>query len=233
MNAYKVGVVFRTEMLGTASLNTELYADFIASKAPDEMDTDDELETISADELTEKGTTGFRRLPDGTPCLVDYMWKGFFKDAAKHLRRETGSRSAKMTAYRQRIDGNLFVFPRFIPLTWDGMWDETGENGPALPVCVRPLRASTAQGERIALARSEIVPAGATMEFHILTFGGIAEADMREWLTYGMVRGMGSWRNAGYGAFFFELAEMFDNEKEDVVRGLADAGKLLGFAKQH
>jgi len=228
MNAYKVGVVFRTEMLGTASLNAELYADFIASKAPDEMDTDDELETISAAELTEKGTTGFRRLPDGTPCLIDYMVKGFFKAAAKYLRRETGSRSAKMTAYRQRIDGNLFVFPRFIPLGWAGQ-----DNGKPLEVCVRPLRASTAQGERIALARSEIVPAGATMEFHILTFGGIAEADMREWLTYGMVRGMGSWRNAGYGAFFFELAEMFDNEKEDVVRGLADAGKLLGFAKQH
>ena len=233
MNAFKVDMVFRTEMLGTASLNEELNADFIASKAPEEVDTDDELETISAAELTEKGTTGFRRLPDGTPCLVDYMIKGFFKAAAKHLRRETGSRSAKMTAYRQRIDGNLFVFPRFIPIEWDGMWDETGEHGPVLDVCVRPLRASTAQGERIALARSEVVPEGARIEFHILTFGGVVEADLREWLTFGMVQGMGSWRNAGYGTFFFELEEIFDNEKEDVVRGIADAGKLLGFAREH
>jgi len=102
-----------------------------------------------------------------------------------------------------------------------------------LEVSVRPLRASTVQGERSALARSEVVPEGARIEFHILTFGGVAEADLREWLTFGMVQGMGSWRNAGYGTFFFELEEIFDNEKEDVVRGIADAGKLLGFAKQH
>lgn len=228
MNAYRVKVIFRTEMLGTASLNAELYQDFIASKAPEEVDTDDELATISAEELTEKGTTGFRRLEDGTPCLVDYMLKGFFKSAAKHLRRETDSRSSKMTAYRQRIDGNLFVFPRFIPIL--GPYQDAG---PELEVVVRPLRASTAQGERIALARSEIVPAGSELEFSILTFGGIAKADLDEWFAYGMVNGLGAWRNAGHGCFFYEMTEVFDDDKAGVVRGLADAGKLLGFAGRH
>ena len=47
------------------------------------------------------------------------------------------------------IDGLIFIAPRQIPIKFDG---EMG-------ICQRPLRAQTAQGERVALASSESIPA--------------------------------------------------------------------------
>ena len=60
--------------------------------------------------------------------------------------------SSKMTAFKKVIDGNIFVFPRRIPLIFDG----------EMTICQRSLRAQTPQGERVALSASEEVPAGAT-----------------------------------------------------------------------
>ena len=64
--------------------------------------------------------------------------------------------------------------------------------------------AQTAQGERISLANSETIPAGATIEF---TVQCLVDGDMDavvEWLNYGKLRGMGQWRNSGKGRFNWE-----------------------------
>ena len=71
-------------------------------------------------------------------------------------------------------------------------------------VCQRPLRGQTPQGERIALASSESIPAGATMEFTITCMLDNQEAAIREWLDYGKWRGIGQWRNSGKGRFTWE-----------------------------
>lgn len=69
--------------------------------------------------------------------------------------------------------------------------------------CQRPLRAQTAQGERIALANSEELPAGTWCDFQITTL--IEDAQMQkcivEWFQYGFLRGIGQWRNSGKGRF--------------------------------
>ena len=70
--------------------------------------------------------------------------------------------------------------------------------------CQRPLRAQTAQGERVALAHSETVPAGTVVEFEILAFTDEMEALARECLDYGEFRGIGQWRNSGKGRFEWE-----------------------------
>ena len=70
--------------------------------------------------------------------------------------------------------------------------------------CQRPLRAQTAQGERVALAFSDEAPAGTFVEFEIENLGGAQEGAIVEWLDYGKLRGIGQWRNSGKGRFEWE-----------------------------
>jgi hypothetical protein len=71
--------------------------------------------------------------------------------------------------------------------------------------CERPLRAQTAQGERVALASSETVPAGCTLEFTVIALREDLLDYVEEWLDYGGLRGFGQWRNSGKGCFTWEL----------------------------
>ena len=195
MDIYRVRLTFIEPLLGTIPLNQGMYVELIQSKATDPLAAADEQETVTCDETTEKGTTGFHRLDDGTPMLYDYAIKGFFKDAASMLRYDTQSGSAKLTAYRKKIDGLIFVEPRRIPI------EVVGEIG----ILERPLRAQTAQGERVALARSEMIAPGSSIEFSVLCLSVIKETLLREWFEYGALRGLGQWRNANYGRFFYEM----------------------------
>ena len=66
----------------------------------------------------------------------------------------------------------------------------------------------TAQGERVALASSESIPAGATMTFDInMMVPKLHEKAIREMLDYGRLRGFGQWRNSGKGRFTYEILE--------------------------
>ena len=193
MQTYRVILTFTEPLLGTIPLNKEVYGDYIASRVSG-VDALDEIKTI--EEATEKGTTGFHRL-NGAPAIYDYAVKGLFKDAAGMLRRVPGTLSAKLTAYKKIIDGLVFVKPRLIPL----------ELASELGILERPLRAQTAQGERVSLARSEIAPVGTTLTFSVQVLGkDVTEDTLREWLDYGALRGMGAWRNASWGRFGYELA---------------------------
>lgn len=193
MKQIKVRITTTEEMLGTASANPEIHSEFIASKAPDAPKMAEEVEAVGAEEVFEKAMTVFPKV-NGSPIMWDYQWKGFFKDTCSSLRKVTGTESSKIKAFKKEIDGLIFVEPRAIPITFDG---EMG-------VCQRPLRGQTPQGERIALASSESIPAGATMEFTITCMLDNQEAAVREWLDYGKWRGIGQWRNSGKGRFTWE-----------------------------
>ncbi len=206
MEKITVKVKFIEGILGTASNDKEIYSKFIASKSPDAATIEDEVAAVGVDEFVEKGTTVFPKLEDGTPYLYDYQIKGFFKDTCKMLSKltkkdpETGKKgkavneSSKITAYKSVIDGLIFVAPRKIPFKFDGN----------ITICQRPLRASTAQGERIALASSEEIPAGAEIEFQVLCMSDEHLKAVIEWLEYGYFRGIGQWRNSSKGRFCYE-----------------------------
>lgn len=202
MATYNIKLTFTEALLGGVPKNRELYTDYILSKAPqDGTIIDDELDTIPADTI-EKGTTGFHTTEDGQPILYDYLIKGYLKDACGMLARageggEGSTHSAKLKAYKKVIDGLVFVFPRRIPLVLPP--------GAALSIVERPLRAQTAQGERVALARSESAPAGTTLTFKVRILGALSEAILREWFDYGELRGLGQWRNSGVGRFTYTL----------------------------
>lgn len=192
MTLYTVTLTTTEPILGTAPLNKELYAEYIASRIND-VDVLDEIDSVP--DAIEKGTTGFHRDANGAPILYDYVIKGFFKDAAGMLRRVDGTKSSKLTSYKKVIDGLVFARPRTIPIV------TTEEVG----ILERPLRAQTAQGERVALSRSEMIAAGATITFTLDLLSDKLEPAIREWLDYGANRGLGQWRNGGYGTFTYEM----------------------------
>ena len=194
MHTLKVRLTFQEEVLGTASNNPEIHSEFIASKAPDAMSAEEEVAAIGVEEAVEKSMTVFPRNENGDPILFDYQIKGFFKDACGVLRRVPGTKSSKIKAFKKEIDGLLFVVPRMIPLNMPGPMSE----------CQRPLRASTAQGDRVALAHSEAAPAGTTVEFEIRCMTKDMYDLSRECLDYGILRGIGQWRNSGKGRYLWE-----------------------------
>lgn len=211
MKKMKVKLTFTESLLGTIPADAEIYSRFIGAKSPDALTVEEEVAALGADEITERGTTVFPRTEDGKPFLYDYQIKGFFKDACSMLARLTGkdpetgkkkkavNESGKMTAYKKVIDGLIFVQPRKIVL-------ELPEDK-EITICQRPLRAQTAQGERVALSSSEEVPAGTSCELTVLLLDENHEKVVREWLDYGSLRGIGQWRNSGKGAFEWEEIE--------------------------
>ena len=195
MSIMRVRLTLTEEVLGTASNNPEIHSDYIASKAPDAKSREEEIEAIGVDAEVEKSMTVFPRNENGDPIMWDYQIKGFMKDACGMLRKVTGTKSSKLKAYKKEIDGLIFVQERQIPFVYEG---EIGN-------CQRPLRAQTAQGERISLANSETIPVGATLEF---TVECLVDSDMEaveEWFDYGRLRGLGCWRNSGKGRFTWEV----------------------------
>lgn len=194
MKEMKIKITLTEEMLGTASANPDIHAEFIASKAPDAPKMEEEVEAIGAEEVFEKQMTVFPRM-NGRPIMWDYQFKGFFKDSCAALRKVPGTESGKIKAYKKEIDGLIFVVERAVPIVFDG----------SVGVCQRPLRAQTAQGERVALASSESIPAGATMELTIRCLLDSHMDAVKEWLDYGSLRGLGQWRNSGKGRFTYEI----------------------------
>ena len=202
MKTKKIKIKFITPLLGSASGNPDLHRDYIASKAPDAPSREEEIAALGVDEVERKEMTVFARTPDGKPCLWDYQIKGFFKNACQTLRAIDGTASSKIKAYKKYIDGLVFVSPRQIPIEYDG------------EILDRPrsLRASTPQGERIALANSERIGAdeinengiGAEIEVEIAVLKDELWNTVKEWLDYGSLNGIGQWHNGGYGRFVWE-----------------------------
>lgn len=196
MERIKVRLTFTEGILGTSPANEEIYRDFIGSKAPDAATVDEEVEALGADAVAEKAATVFPRTAEGVPFLYDYQVKGFFKDTCGGLRKVKGTESSKIKAYKKEIDKLIFPEPRIIPF----------DNVTEIHWLQRPLRAQTMQGERISLAMSEEIPAGATITFEIVMLGDHRDAVM-EWLDYGKYSGIGQWRNSGKGRFVYEILE--------------------------
>jgi len=192
----QVKLTLLTELLGTSSANPALYEEFIASRGNHVEEEVAALPAVPEEEL-KKSTTVFHRNAEERPIIYDYQIKGFFKDACGCLRRVKGSPSAALKAYKKEIDGLIFPEPRQIVLQLP--------DGAEIGICERPLRAQTAAGERIALARSETVPAGTCLEFELTVLSDPLLDVIESWLDYGKLRGLGQWRNSGRGRFEYDL----------------------------
>lgn len=199
----KVRITLLEEALGSSPSNEDLLGTYIASKAPTEELEAQEIETIKAQNAEERLTV-FPKLPDGTPFIYDYQIKGMLKDSCKMLAKAGkagypgGKACAAIKAYKQAIDGLIFVEPRCIPYNLHGL---------KMDYCERILRANTPMGERTSIAKGESVPEGSTIEFSVVCLDPALEKMVKECLDYGTMRGLGQWRNSGKGRFMWALLD--------------------------
>lgn len=228
MNVYHIRMTFTEDVLGTCSGNPELHDEYIASKAPDAMTRKEEVAAIGVGDAIEKGMTVFPRNSDGVPILWGYQVEGFLKESVKNIKKHwPDSECAKIKANKQTIDNAIFVYYKAIPYTESGKYDNSPRNvngvyyDTSIPVdmnggvvgdCQRPLRASTAQGERVALAHSESLPAGSSIEFYIslapiLGKGIDTKEVIQEMMDYAQLKGIGQWRNSGKGRAVWEYID--------------------------
>lgn len=197
----RVTVMFTDELLGTSPNDPEVYKGFLATKAglTDEITAEEAAAIDNAtkeervDKELEKATTVFPKTAAGEPFIWDYQWKGYFKEKCSFLRKEAGTLSSGITAFKKIIDGNIFVKDRVNVIY---MLANT-----VIDTLSRPLRAQTAQGEKISLANSETIPAGAICDFTIVVENPAYLELCKEWLDYGAIHGTGQWRNSGKGRF--------------------------------
>ena len=250
--------------LGVSSSNKTLYADYIASKAPDAASKEEEIEAIGEEGYFEKGTTIFHRWPavwdkvhnmwralkpgivekvsgkvlyikdkfkhkfgedarvEMRPCVYDYQLRGMLKENFSFMGRsskgEGGNNNLKyviLSAFKKSVDGQIFIKERHIcPTIPEYYYDDDGitrintftDDG-KLQTMQRSLRTSGPTGERVAIASSEMIPAGSTFKFTIeLT-------DKRLWepvvsaLNYGYYHGFSGWRNSGLGIFRWRVLD--------------------------
>ncbi len=197
---YAIRITMLQEMLGSVPLDAEIYSTYIASKAPVAAQVNGnaaaEVDTIEAHEaLDMKGRTGFHRNQRGEPMILDYVVKGFLKEAWQNMRLVPGSESAKLKAGKSRIDGLVFVEPRYIVLHLP--------TGGVESINERPLRAETPRGPRVALAASEQLPIGTWFDVRLTVLAPhiITETLLKELFAYGQYSGMGQWRSGGMGKF--------------------------------
>lgn len=248
MNTRTIEITFAEDVLGSLNNNPNIFEEFQTAKIPPgetaaakkaeetltvvgEMSAE-ELEK-AADEKIEKQTTVFPRNTDGKLTTVpkdacfcfDYQWRGFFKEALQ-LGTEIGAdEMGKLSKWtiRKAVDSMVFIAERRIPFMMDG------KPITSVKQLERPLRAMTQRGERICLARSEIIPAGATLSFTLKWLENkngkstqkITEEALVWALDYGSLKGFGQWRGGGFGRFTYKIigasAEGAKKKKTEVV----------------
>lgn len=190
---YDLKVKFITPVLGTQP-QRDIAEDYLGAKYLEGggMLPDDELETLP--EMLEKGTTAFHK-ENGLPIYYDYQVKGMIKEAGRIFNGLNG-----VKALRSKVENLVFIKPRRIPLIMP--------EGSVIDFLERPLRAETPLGPRIAIARSEVLPEGTWFECKLEIFKGPIDDDLiRDLLSYGEYKGLGQWRNGGWGRFEFELSK--------------------------
>jgi hypothetical protein len=212
---YKIEVELLTEILGTVSKNEDTYKYHAQDKARKEAlkygqelteeQVQAEMATIQEQFIKEKGWSGFHWY-EGTPVLWDYVIKGYMKEAIEGCRRFSGSECSKLTAYKKLVAQAVFVYPMLIDLSTPDMPASPQE----MATLSRSLRAQTAQGERVTLAKSDALRPGTKFEFELWIGSNKLNKPVLEeiFLEYGKLKGFGQWRSGGKGRFKATLTEL-------------------------
>lgn len=138
------------------------------------------------------GYTTFMRDEDGI-FIYNYMIQGFLRENGNTLKDDLGVKYLK-----SKLENNLFITPRKIRF-----YKEENVIRDYDATLSRSLRASTPQGPRTMIQKSDLVAAGSRLTF-TLTLHDHKELTgdvLQGILEYGQYRGLGQWRNGGYGTF--------------------------------
>jgi len=193
--AVDVTVEYTEPLLGTVPRDPDVYARYLAPRAPDTERGAEEIATVEAapeDEPLGPAWTGFHRDEEGY-FVYDYFVAGHLRESALELKD-----ALQIPALRSYVEQYLVITPRRLRFQWPPGFHPD----PELPHLERSLRARTRQGPRITIVRSDYVPAGTRLHFrlHLLTNAHFSWDVVRTLFT-GQWRGMGQWRNGGWGRY--------------------------------
>ena len=201
----------RKLILEKSKLNTAMNKYLDAADISDER-KQEETDKIKerAEELREtvgdsdeKGITCFFRSADEKACIGDHMIYGFMKAAAEAIARTLPSKKGVILNsgnYTESvINQHVRCKERFINFDTDILRNEDGTP----QHLVRSLRVMTPKGPRVSIAKSEQVPEGAKLSFtlKVAENSPLTENAIRTLFDYGIVVGLGQWRNSGHGTF--------------------------------
>ena len=152
-------------------------------------------EVASVEELEEKGWTGFHTDEQGL-FIYEYMIKGFLKEAGNTMKEIVGIKNIK-----SKLNNLVFVAPRKMYFKRNGDYIKSADG-----VFERSLRVETPMGPRVALARSEFVNAGTELDIEVTIVPNkeITWKRLLQIFEYGSLKGLGQFRNGGFGRFTFE-----------------------------
>lgn len=190
-NEYELVLEFTEPILGTIPKHRDVWSEHVRTQLTGDDETGEVATLAEAADIDEKGWTGFHADDKGRPIMYDYQVKGFLKEAGNTIKDVV-----KVKALRSHIEKDVFVFPRQTVLAEEP--DDFLE---------RPLRAMTMQGPRVTVVRSDLINPGTeyTLHLKVLETSKVTEEVLRACLDYGAMKGLGQWRNGGYGRFVYEL----------------------------
>ncbi|HMV01616.1 MAG TPA: hypothetical protein PLJ37_00680 [Chitinophagales bacterium] len=200
LEKHKIKLILTEDQLGTIPKSKEIFKNYITEKARDQK-TPEELqqlqieEVASVEELEEKGWTGFHVDENGL-FIYEYMIKGFLKEAGNTMKEIVGIKNIK-----SKLNNLVFVAPRKMYFKRNGDYIKSADG-----VFERSLRVDTPMGPRVALARSEFVNAGAELDIEVTIVPNkeITWKRLLQIFEYGSLKGLGQFRNGGFGRFTFE-----------------------------
>jgi hypothetical protein len=206
-----VKITFNEPTLALNSENRDTQETYIASKAPSQIKTQEEIECLpnNAEEVKETPKTVFSRDAENRIFVWDYQWRGFIKGALESL-IELGESTISKWQFKKVVDLFVFVSPRRIFLMKP---DGSHWLGTDPKIITRPLRATTMQGDRIALAASEMLPEGTTCQFTVESQVAdnakaklaLVDRDLLEAIfNRGKFVGFSQWHGGGWGRFTWE-----------------------------
>lgn len=209
MQEYVLKLKFLEPVLGSQSTR-DVMSEFVYK------DSLPEDEAVALPRDLERGTTVFHKdAESGQIHLLNYMLKGFLKESA---RIQNGMKGNPKN-FRSKIENCCFVLPRKLYV-----YTPEGKKATETEFLERPLRAMTAQGPRVALARSEQLPDGCYLyaKLHVLAGSEVNDLKLiKGLLAYGRFQGLGQWRSGGYGTFAYQIEpgeqyEMGEDEDQGV-----------------
>lgn len=196
-------LIERLQDLTGYTFNEEERADAIAGKLSSLKETLKELDI--------KGTTVFFwDKATNHPCIGDHMIYGYLKAAGEAICQASGTRERgvvlqSINKTHSIINQHIRCSEQFIPFDKDIIRREDGTP----QYLQRSLRAMTAKGPRISLAKSEQVPAGAKVRFTLNVMDGspMTKENLCRLFDHGVFFGLGQWRSSGWGTFIYELMQ--------------------------
>lgn len=199
-----VRIILTCELLAMSPGTQNIYANFIAGHALDAMSREEEVNTLGAQEVTERGRSVFDVI-NGKIVWPSRRWLGFFKSRFAAQRRDEDSLTTQLSSYKDKLDENISFTAQWFPVKFP--------KGTSTGICDRTMPGDGFK-RPTSIKSSESAPAGTitnfTVQTNLSTTGKKGSTfnyldALRECLDAGVEYGTGEWRGSGKkGTFVWE-----------------------------